>query len=134
MSNAKKTNDVVKFDAIEKTIASMVIGTKCGYTKYNDNRNGYIGIKYGNKNVFSMYHLRNENTDKNGFSIGLTNDVFTMLSSKYTDNTDIEFIENGNSGDKTRNNKLVVKTIKLVYELYQFVITHYSTPQTTETK
>lgn len=133
-SNETKTNVTINFNDIEKSIATMVIGTKCSYTKYNDNKNGYIGVKYGNKNVFSMYHLRNENTEINGFSIGCTNDLFTVLNTTYKSNENIEFIKNGNSGDKVRNNKLVVKTIKLVYELYQFIITHYSTPQTTETK
>lgn len=137
-NNATKNNATIKFETIEKSIATMVIGTKCGYTKYNDNKNGYIGIKYGNANVFSMFHLRNENNvdgktaKTDGFSIGTTNDLFKVLNESYKTNDGIQFIDNGNSCDKKRNNLLTVNNIKLVYELFQFVVNHFTKPVETE--
>lgn len=138
--NATKTNDTINFTAIESKVANMVIGTSLTYTKYNDNKNGYIGIKCGGKNVFSMYHLKNENsidgTTKNtdGFTIGTTNEIFKYLHEKYSANNDITFVENGNSGDKTRNNNVVTKSIKLVYDLYKSVVDYYKPQTVTETK
>ena len=134
-TNETKTNNVVKFTDIEKTVATMCIGTKCNYTKYNDNKNGYIGVKVGGKSVFSMYHLKNENAQSE-FIIGLTDDVYNTLSnSKFATDTDVKLTKNTNSGDTgKRVHNALVNGIKKVYELYQFVITHYSTPQTTETK
>ena len=134
-SNETKTNNVVKFTDIEKTVATMCIGTKCNYTKYNDNKNGYIGVKVGGKSVFSMYHLKNENAQSE-FIIGLTDDVYNTLSnSKFATDTDVKLTKNTNNGDTgKRVHNALVNGIKKVYELYQFVITYYSTPKTVETK
>lgn len=134
-TNETKTNATINFTDIEKTVANMCIGTKCSYTKYNDNKNGYIGVKVGNKNIFSMYHLKNENSQSE-FIIGLTDDVYNTLSnSKFATDTDVKLTKNTNNGDTgKRVHNAFVNGIKKVYELYQFVINHYTTPQTTETK
>ena len=132
--NATKTNATVNFTAIETKVSNMVIGTSLTYTKYNDNKNGYIGLKCGGKNVFSMFHLKNENTDDTEKSIGTTNELFKYLHDNFKNDKNIEFIENGNSSDKTRNNKLIVKTFETVYKLYQSVVNYYKPQTATETK
>lgn len=143
MSNATKSNNVVKFIDIEKKVTTMSIGTKCTVAKYYDGKNSYIGLKVGKTNVFSMYHLKNENANNgiipnvtNGFTIGCTNDLFTVLSNEYKNNTEIQFLSNDNRTDKTRPNNIVTQSLKMVYELYQFVLNHFTTPKTatTETK
>ncbi len=131
MKNANKNNNVVTFDTIEKTVANMTIGTKCGYSKYNDNRNGYIGIKCGKPLVISMYGLRNDNDKTTTKNVGVTNDVFNLLKPQFTEN--VEYIENGNSSDKTRNNKIIA-TYETIMKMFEYVVKWYSTPNTETTK
>lgn len=128
-ANTEKQNTVLSFTDIEKTVATLCIGSKCSYTKYNDNKNGYIGVKYGNKNVFSMFGLKNENATDKQRKVGCTDTIFKYLKTVYTDN--VQYTENGNSNDKTRNN-LIETTLETVLKMYQSVITHLSTA--TETK
>lgn len=128
MKNANKNNTVVTFDTIEKTVANMTIGTKCGYSKYNDNRNGYIGIKCGKPLVISMFGLRNDNDKTKSKNVGVTTEVFNLLKSQFTDKN-IEYIENGNSSDKTRNNK-VVAPFETIIKMFEYVVKWYSTPTT----
>ena len=127
--NTEKQNTVLSFTDIEKTVATLCIGSKCSYTKYNDNKNGYIGVKYGNKNVFSMFGLKNENATDKQRKVGCTDTIFKYLKTVYTDG--VQYTENGNSNDKTRNN-LIETTIETVLKMYETVITHLSTA--TETK
>ena len=130
--NNKKSNKSVKFETIETTISKMVVGTKLNVSKYNDNKNGYIGLKVGNKIVCSMYHLRDENKTETEKSIGCTNDVFETAKTAFDGNTSFQFIENGNSGDKTRNNKIVVDTFENVYALFKSVVSSLTTATATK--
>ena len=128
MNNASKTDKKVTFDAIEKKVATMVIGSKCTYAKYNDNRNGYIGVKSGNRIVCSMFGLRNDNTtDKK--SVGVTTDIFKVLQNEFNGVDGVEFVENGNSGDKTRPNKIIAP-LETVYKFFASVIKYYTAPTT----
>ena len=128
MSNASKTDKKVTFDAIEKKVATMVVGSKCTYAKYNDNRNGYIGVKSGNRIVCSMFGLRNDNTTEKK-SVGVTTDIFKVLQNEFNGVDGVEFIENGNSGDKTRPNKIVAP-LETVYKFFASVIKYYTAPTT----
>lgn len=131
-TNNEKTNATVNFTTIESELSKMVIGTKINISKYNDNKNGYVGIKVGKTIVCSIYHLRNENKNENEKSIGCTNDVFNNLKTVFGENKSYQFIENGNSGDKTRNNKIVVDTFENVYTLFKSVVSSYTTATATK--
>jgi hypothetical protein len=123
VNNTDKVNR--SFTDIERLVSDMVLGTKCGITKYNDNRNGYIGIKVGNKNVFSLYGLKNDNENKKKWCIGLTDKSLEFIRTKYSTNKNITIIENGNSGDKTRNHKLEVSDFKYINELFKYIVKCY---------
>lgn len=133
MKNSNKTNTVVTFDSIEKTVANMTIGSKCTYAKYNDNRNGYIGVKSGNKIVCSMFGLRNDNDTTKSKNVGVTNDIFKVLETEFKNTANVEFIANGNSSDKTRNNKIIAP-LDTIYKMFASVIKYYTAPTTETTK
>ena len=96
-TNATKTNATV--NDILSVIELKKYFVECGFIpKYTDSKH-YVGI--GTRaNVFSVNALKTQ------YNIYCNDELFKMVSGVKS----CEYIENGNSSDKTRNNTIIVKT------------------------
>ena len=123
-TNATKVNK--SFTDIEKMVNDLTVGTKISVAKYTDGKNGYIGLKFGRTNQFSLFGLTTDNENKKKWCFGCTDTVFDFLKTAFDNTESVELIKNGNSGDKSRPNKIELNDFALVSNLFETVVKQFA--------
>lgn len=116
-TNATKTNE--KIETLLTVTELKKFFVECGIIpKYTDSAH-YVGC--GTRaNTFSVNALKTK------YNIYVGNDMFSVLNDKTNTIDGVEYIENGNSSDKTRNNTIIVKSTETLKKLLSIVHDNFS--------
>lgn len=116
-TNATKTNEKVETLLTVTELKKFFV--ECGIIpKYTDSAH-YVGC--GTRaNTFSVNALKTK------YNIYVGDDMFSVLNDKTNKINDVEYIENGNATDKTRNNMIVATTTETLKKLLHIVHDNFS--------
>ena len=116
-TNATKTNEKVETLLTVTELKKFFVDNGI-IPKYTDSTH-YVGC--GTRaNVFSVNALKTK------YNIYVGNDMFSVLNDKTNKIDSVEYIENGNATDKTRNNMIIATTTETLKKLLNIVHDNFS--------